>query len=105
MPSPADAPELPARSEVIDGETSARSAPQSEYDGPKSIEADEGSEDGWAISHPAQEGLNPETVVDMVGAIAAEELPLTHSVLVARNGKLVVEEYFYGFDRMTWHEV
>ena len=92
VPSRADEPELPARTEVGEGETYARSAPQS-------------INDGWAISHPSQEGLNPETIGDMVGAIAAEELPLTHSVLVARNGKLAVEEYFYGFDRMTWHEV
>ncbi len=41
----------------------------------------------------------------MVRSVAGGELPLTHSILVARSGDLIVEEYFYGYDRDTMHDM
>ncbi len=62
-------------------------------------------DDGWPSAKPSEVGLDAGVIGDMVRAIVDEEMVLTHSVLVARGGKLVVEEYFYGFERETWHDM
>ena len=62
-------------------------------------------DDGWATATPSSEGLDVGRIDDLVEAIVALEMTLAHSVLVARRGRLVVEEYFYGFDRTTWHDM
>ncbi len=62
-------------------------------------------EDGWSTARPSDVGLDANIIGAMVRAIAADEMALTHSVLVARRGKLVVEEYFYGFDHRMWHDM
>ena len=41
----------------------------------------------------------------MVRAVIEGDLAYTHGVLVARHGLLAVEEYFYGFDRETLHDM
>jgi CubicO group peptidase (beta-lactamase class C family) len=61
--------------------------------------------DGWPTAKPSEVGLDVAVIGDMVRAIIDEEMALTHSVLIARRGKLVVEEYFYGFGRETWHDM
>ena len=67
--------------------------------------APEATGDDWPVAKPSEEGLDPVRVGEMVRAIVDQEMTLTHSVLVARRGRLVVEEYFYGFDRSTWHDM
>lgn len=62
-------------------------------------------DDGWPTAKPSEAGLDVALIGDMVRAVIDEEMALTHSVLVARWGKLVVEEYFYGFERDTWHDM
>jgi hypothetical protein len=49
--------------------------------------------------------MDAEMIGNLVRAIVDEEMALTHAVLVAHRGKLVVEEYFYGFERETWHDM
>ncbi len=90
VPSPPDAPELPARRPA-----DARYVER----------APESLNDGWPTSKPSAVGIDVGRIADMVTAIVEGEMALTHSVLVARHGKLVVEEYFYGFDRDTWHDM
>lgn len=68
-------------------------------------EAPEEIGDGWETARPSDAGLDPEFIGALVRAVAEEAMVGTHSVLVARHGKLVVEEYFYGFDRATWHDM
>ncbi|MEJ2152617.1 MAG: serine hydrolase, partial [Gemmatimonadota bacterium] len=60
--------------------------------------------DGWNTATPASEGVDGGKIGEMVVAISSGELTLTHSVLIVRHGLLVVEEYFHGFDRDTWHD-
>lgn len=60
--------------------------------------------DGWRTATPAAEGVDGAKISEMVAAISSGEMTLTHSVLIARRGALVVEEYFHGFDRDTWHD-
>ncbi len=67
--------------------------------------APEALNDGWPTAKPADVGIDAGIIGKMVRATVDGEMALTHSVLVARRGKLVVEEYFYGFDRETWHDM
>ncbi len=90
VPELPDAPDAPPRA-----------AANSEYD----ERAPEALDDGWPTSKPSDEGLDPAVIGGMVRAIVDREMTLVHSVLVARRGRLVVEEYFYGFDRDTWHDM
>jgi hypothetical protein len=50
-------------------------------------------------------GLDKKLIQDMVAKVADGSYPDVHSILVARNGKLVVEEYFYEYDRNTLHSL
>jgi CubicO group peptidase (beta-lactamase class C family) len=63
------------------------------------------TDDGWRTGRPADVGIDREPIAALVRAIAEGDLPRTHSVLVARHGQLVVEEYFYGFDRRIPHDM
>jgi len=65
--------------------------------------------DGWATARAAQVGLDEAALTRLVQAHidsdpAGPRPQLLHSILVARHGKLVLEEYFFGADRMTPHE-
>ena len=61
-------------------------------------------DDGWPVSTLRAEGFDPLPVGEMIRAVAAGEFTEVDSILVARNGKLVLEAYFNGYDRDTPHE-
>lgn len=63
------------------------------------------ADDGWATGKPSEVGLDPGRFAAMVRSIVEGEITATHAVLVARHGRLVVEEYFYGYDRETAHDL
>jgi CubicO group peptidase (beta-lactamase class C family) len=90
VPSIPDAPSAPPRAEGTRG---------------WSERVPEAIDDGWATSAPSAEGLDPRVLAALVDSVTAGALEYTHSVLVARNGRLVLEEYFYGFDRQTRHDM
>jgi CubicO group peptidase (beta-lactamase class C family) len=48
--------------------------------------------DGWRYSTPEEEGMDNDTLNDMMNLIEEEEYPI-HSVLVIKNGYAVFEEY------------
>ena len=50
------------------------------------------SRDGWEVSTPAEEGLDPMLVAEMY--YNAAELETIYSLLVVRNGRLIAEDYF-----------
>ncbi len=56
------------------------------------------SADDWVTTLPGDVGLDPEIGVLIDDAVAQGDLPNLHSVLVARHGKLVVEQYYEGQD-------
>jgi len=65
--------------------------------------------DGWRTAHAATVGLNEVALAKIVRAEiesdpAGLHPPLIHSILIARHGKLVLEEYFFGFDAATLHD-
>ena len=59
--------------------------------------------DGWQVSSMAKEGVNEEIILDLIQSILAGNFPNTHSVLLVKNGKLLLEEYFYGNKRDDLH--
>lgn len=90
VPDSGDEPEVPAR--PAGGAVYAGGAPAS-------------LDDGWRPAAPADVGIDPRPIADMIRAVVDGELAYTHGVLVARHGQLAVEEYFYGFDRETLHDM
>lgn len=68
------------------------------------------TDDGWPTARARDVGLDEAALARMVGKLgdadpAARRPSLIHALLVARRGKLVVEEYFFGFDRDTPHDL
>jgi len=56
----------------------------------------------WPRSTPEEQQINPKQWDDLVRRIRDEnECPYLHSLLIIRNGYLVLEEYFDGFDAET----
>lgn len=56
----------------------------------------ERKQDGWVTASPESAGLSPARLQAMDKAVRAGEFKKITSVLVARNGKLVYEDYFDG---------
>jgi len=65
--------------------------------------------DGWRTARASTVGIDEKALQEIVRDIAASDPTvrgprLMHSILVAHHGKLVLDEYFYGFDRATPHD-
>ena len=66
--------------------------------------------DGWETARAREVGIQEEALRRVVqkvidGDPAARTPSLIHSILIARRGKLVLEEYFFGDDRETPHDL
>lgn len=66
--------------------------------------------DGWRTARPRDAGFDEAALTRLVEEIAsgdpASRRPqLIHSLLVARGGRLVLEQYFFGHDRDTPHDI
>lgn len=66
--------------------------------------------DGWRTARAGAAGFEESALAELVQRIAsgdpaARRPQLIHSLLVARRGRLVLEEYFHGFDRDTPHDI
>jgi CubicO group peptidase (beta-lactamase class C family) len=66
-------------------------------------------DDGWPVSTLEKEGIDQAMVEKFVQKLI--DMPMegvstsqVHSLLIARHGKLVLEEYFHGYDRDTPHD-
>jgi hypothetical protein len=65
--------------------------------------------DGWRTARASEVGLDEAAVARAVQRVIdgdpSDRRPsLVHSMLIARRGRLVVEEYFFGYDRQTPHD-
>ena len=65
--------------------------------------------DGWSTASARDVGLDEAALTRVVQRIIDGDpfvrgAPLIHSMLVARRGKLVLEEYFFGYTRETPHD-
>lgn len=55
-------------------------------------------DDGWAIASPDSVGMNTAQLCTLAARLAHRSTAV-HSVVVARHGKLVFEQYFAGYDQ------
>lgn len=67
-------------------------------------------DDGWMVAAPGEVGFDPVALqaltTQLANADPRDRRPsMIHSLLVARKGKLIFEEYFFGYDRETRHDV
>lgn len=60
-------------------------------------------DDGWETASLIEANVNSAKIVNLIKKILTGEFPNTHSVLLVKNGKLVLEEYFYGYGRDDLH--
>ena len=65
--------------------------------------------DGWTTARASAAGFDESQLERLVQRISDTlptlgPAPFIHSLLVARKGKLVLEEYFFGWDRERMHE-
>ena len=60
--------------------------------------------DGWEISSLEKEGIDPVKIHELMLAILNQKYKNIHSVLLVKNGKLVLEEYFHGYHREKRHQ-
>jgi CubicO group peptidase (beta-lactamase class C family) len=73
--------------------------PQREY----VYQQPEAAEDGWETSSLRAEGVEQEKLHEMMHEILAGDSRYIHSILLIKNGKLIFEEYFFGYSRDTKH--
>jgi len=71
--------------------------PQREY----AYQAPTKIDDGWHVSSLAEEGVNEEIINDMMTAILAGKYPKLFSIVLIRNGNLILEEYLY-YNNRYW---
>jgi len=65
----------------------------------------EKTEDGWETSSLEAVGVDPARIGQMIQTILDGDIENIHGVLLVIKGKLVLEEYFDGFDRDTKHRL
>ncbi|TXD85474.1 serine hydrolase [Subsaximicrobium wynnwilliamsii] len=63
------------------------------------------TEDGLETGSLEDEFKNPEPIIDMVKETIKGKFPDVHSILIYKNNKLVLEEYFYGYDENIPHQL
>ncbi len=66
--------------------------------------------EGWRTARASDVGIDEAALKRLVQRLidadpSVRRPSLIHSLLVARRGKLVLEEYFFGFDRATPHDL
>jgi hypothetical protein len=57
--------------------------------------------DGLRVGDVTEAGFDTASVARLVNRVLDGTYPDVHGILVYRGGRLVVEEYFYGYDRET----
>lgn len=67
-------------------------------------------DDGWTTAAPARVGMDSAALQSIVQSLVAidplsETEPRVHAVLVARDGQLVLDEYFRGHDASMMHDM
>jgi len=61
--------------------------------------------DGWRTASLSDTGIDQEIIERLVVGILSREFENIHSVLLVKDGDLVLEEYFYGYQREQLHEL
>src|ERR1041384_3719246 len=59
---------------------------------------------GWRSSTPEQQGIDSEKLADALDYIRAHDIKI-HSLLIVRNGYIVLDAYFYPYDEQSAHDL
>ena len=62
-------------------------------------------DDGWQTTTLEAKGVDSEKIHVMMTKILEGDIDNIHGIVVIKNGKVVLEEYFDGFDRETKHRI
>jgi CubicO group peptidase (beta-lactamase class C family) len=62
-------------------------------------------DDGWEVASAEDVGIDPGALEEMVDAVVRGDAGVLHSLLVARHGRLILEEYFHGFGPRDLHRL
>lgn len=62
-------------------------------------------DDGWECSTLENVGMKLENINELILNILNKKHPNIHSILIVRDKKLVLEEYFYGFNKNIAHDL
>jgi len=62
-------------------------------------------DDGWKVASLEDAGINSDKINALMNTILDGNIDNIHSVLVVRNGKIVLEDYFYGYAPHQIHSV
>ncbi len=60
--------------------------------------------DGWQVSSLSQEGVSKEIINDMMRTILSGKYPHLFSIILIKNGHLILDEYFYQRHRFWLQE-
>ncbi len=63
------------------------------------------SGDGWNCTSLAEAGMDSSFIVVLMDKILTREIPNIHSLLIVKDDRLVLEEYFHGYSRDRLHRV
>jgi CubicO group peptidase (beta-lactamase class C family) len=63
------------------------------------------TDDDWEISSLKDEEVDPQKINELMLNILNGNIRDIHSVLIVKNGKLVLEDYFYGYTRHKTHSM
>ena len=61
--------------------------------------------DEWKVSNIKKEGFDELLLKNLIDSINSGSITNTHSVLIARNGHLIFEKYFSGFNASVPHDM
>jgi len=61
--------------------------------------------DGWETASLTSEAVDQKRIVNLLNKINAEIYPNIHSVLLIKNGKIILEEYFSNYDCSKIHTI
>ena len=59
----------------------------------------------WKTSLLVEQEVNPKNIRELINRILKKNLKNIHSILLIKNGKLILEEYFSGYHRNLKHSV
>ena len=62
-------------------------------------------DDGWETADMSAAGIDEHKINELMHDVLNEQYQNVHSILVVKNEKLVIEEYFYGFHRHKKHGI
>ncbi|WAS83988.1 MULTISPECIES: serine hydrolase domain-containing protein [unclassified Corallococcus] len=78
--------------------------------GPYAYQKPIAEDDGWTTASPTDVGMDIQPLQQLVQRIldqepSPESVPAIQGLLIARHGKLILEEYFQGFDKERPHDL